>query len=760
MKRSQVLLLLAFAALVAAFFALRLDRYLNLATLKESQDALASAYAANPWTARALYFAAYVAVASLSLPGAAILTLAGGGVLGFGWGLLLVSFASSIGATVSFLVARYVLRDVVHARFGARLADIDRGMERDGALYLFSLRLIPVVPFFAINLAMGLTTLRTWTFYWVSQLGMLAGTAVYVNAGTQLASISSLRDVASPGLLGAFVLLGLFPLVAKAIMNFIAKRKVYARWNAVRPKTFDRNLIVIGGGAGGLVSAYIAAAVKAKVTLVEAHKMGGDCLNYGCVPSKALIKSAKLAHQMQHAERYGLHSSLRTEDGGQALFSFKTVMQRIHDVIAAIEPHDSVERYTGLGVEVLQGYARIVNPWTVEIALNDGGNEPQGEPKVLTLTTRSIVIAAGARPTIPPFLATAAAQEVGYVTSDTLWDAFAQLDEVPKRLVVLGGGPIGCELAQSFARLGSQVTQVEMAPRIMAREDAEVSELAAAALRADGVDLLTSHKALRVEKHPAQAVQPEPVEGGPGASTSSARTGGGVLIVEHAGVEKRIAFDQLLCAVGRSARLTGYGLEELGIPTAKTVQTNEYLQTIYPNIYAAGDVAGPYQFTHTAAHQAWYAAVNALFGDFKKFKADYSVIPWATFIDPEVARVGLNEQDAKEQGLAYEVTKYGIDDLDRAIADSEAHGFVKVLTVPGKDRILGVTIVGTHAGDLLAEYVLAMKHGLGLNKILGTIHTYPTLAEANKYAAGEWKRAHQPHQLLQWVRRFHDWRRS
>ena len=760
MKRSQVLLLLAFAALVAAFFALRLDRYLNLATLKESQDALASAYAANPWTARALYFVAYVAVASLSLPGAAILTLAGGGVLGFGWGLLLVSFASSIGATVSFLVARYVLRDVVHARFGARLADIDRGMERDGALYLFSLRLIPVVPFFAINLAMGLTTLRTWTFYWVSQLGMLAGTAVYVNAGTQLASISSLRDVASPGLLGAFVLLGLFPLVAKAIMNFIAKRKVYARWNAVRPKTFDRNLIVIGAGAGGLVSAYIAAAVKAKVTLVEAHKMGGDCLNYGCVPSKALIKSAKLAHQMQHAERYGLHSSLRTEDGGQALFSFKTVMQRIHDVIAAIEPHDSVERYTGLGVEVLQGYARIVNPWTVEIALNDGGNEPQGEPKVLTLTTRSIVIAAGARPTIPPFLATAAAQEVGYVTSDTLWDAFAQLDEVPKRLVVLGGGPIGCELAQSFARLGSQVTQVEMAPRIMAREDAEVSELAAAALRADGVDLLTSHKALRVEKHPAQAVQPEPVEGGPGASTSSARTGGGVLIVEHAGVEKRIAFDQLLCAVGRSARLTGYGLEELGIPTAKTVQTNEYLQTIYPNIYAAGDVAGPYQFTHTAAHQAWYAAVNALFGDFKKFKADYSVIPWATFIDPEVARVGLNEQDAKEQGLAYEVTKYGIDDLDRAIADSEAHGFVKVLTVPGKDRILGVTIVGTHAGDLLAEYVLAMKHGLGLNKILGTIHTYPTLAEANKYAAGEWKRAHQPHQLLQWVRRFHDWRRS
>ncbi|MDZ7893299.1 MAG: FAD-dependent oxidoreductase [Rhodoferax sp.] len=727
MKASKWGVVLLVALAIATFIALDLGRYLSLDALRQSQATLANSYAENPWALRAAFFVIYVAVASLSLPGAAILTLAGGGVFGLGWGLLLVSFASSIGATVSFLAARFVLRDVVQARFGARLADINQGVARDGALYLFSLRLIPVVPFFVINLAMGLTTMRARTFYWVSQLGMLAGTAVYVNAGTRLAELRSLQDVASPQLLGAFVLLGVFPLIAKALMNFIQQRKVYARWNAVRPQTFDRNLVVIGGGAGGLVSAYIAAAVKAKVTLVEAHKMGGDCLNYGCVPSKALIKSAKLAHQMRHADRYGLHSTSRTSDQGETLFSFKKVMQRIHDVIAAIEPHDSVERYTGLGVEVLQGYAKIINPWTVEIALNGGG--------IQTLTTRSIVIAAGARPFVPPLPGLDA---VGYVTSDTLWDEFAKLDEVPKRLVVLGGGPIGCELAQSFARLGSAVTQVEMAPRIMAREDVEVSELAANSLRADGVDLLTSHKALRCEMVDGEKV----------------------LVVEHAGVEKRIAFDQLLCAVGRTARLSGYGLEELGIPTHKTVQTNEYLQTIYPNIFAAGDVAGPYQFTHVAAHQAWYAAVNALFGDFKKFKADYSVIPWATFIDPEVARVGLNEQDAKEQGIAYEVTKYGIDDLDRAIADSEAHGFVKVLTVPGKDKILGVTIVGTHAGDLLAEYVLAMKHGLSLNKILGTIHTYPTLAEANKYAAGEWKRAHQPHKLLEWVRKFHDWKRG
>jgi pyruvate/2-oxoglutarate dehydrogenase complex dihydrolipoamide dehydrogenase (E3) component len=559
-----------------------------------------------------------------------------------------------------------------------------------------------------------------WTYYWVSQLGMLAGTAVYVNAGTQLAQLDSVQGILSPALLGSFVLLGIFPLIARRIVAAVQKRQVYARWADKRPKTFDRNLIVIGGGAGGLVSAYIAAAVKAKVTLIEVHKMGGDCLNYGCVPSKALIKSAKLAHQMRHASNYGLSDAAPS-------FSFKAVMQRVHDVIKAIEPHDSIERYTGLGVEVLQGYGRLVNPWTVEVALNDGTTQ--------RLTARSIVIAAGARPFVPPL---PGLDDVGYVTSDTLWEEFAKLDEVPQRLVVLGGGPIGCELAQSFARLGSHVTQVEMGARIMVREDAEVSELAKAALEADGVQVLTGHKALRCELV----------------------NGEKTLVVEHAGAEQRIVFDQLLCAVGRVARLQGYGLEELGIPTHRTVETNEYLQTIYPNIYAAGDVAGPFQFTHTAAHQAWYAAVNALFGEWKLFKADYSVIPWATFIDPEVARVGLNEQEAQVQGIAYEVTKYGIDDLDRAIADSEAHGFVKVLTVPGKDKILGVTIVGAHAADLLAEYVLAMKHGLGLNKILGTIHTYPTMAEANKYAAGEWKQAHAPQKLLAWVKKYHAWKRG
>lgn len=697
-----------------------LGALLTLDNLKASRDALQAQVLSAPLATAAVFFAVYVAAAALSIPGALILTLAAGAMFGLGWGLLLVSFASSLGALLAFLAARYLLRDGIQARFGKSLAPINDGVRKDGTFYLLTLRLVPVFPFWLINLLMGLTPMGAGRFYLVSQLGMLAGTAVYVNAGTQLAAIQSPGDILSPGLLGSFVLLGLFPLLAKAGVAWLERRKVYAKWT--KPRAFDRNLVVIGAGAGGLVSAYIAAAVKAKVTLIEGHKMGGDCLNFGCVPSKALIRSAKMARQLKKAHELGVADAAGRVD-------FAAVMKRVHGVIADIEPHDSVERYTGLGVEVLQGHARITSPWSVEVTLADGRKQ--------TLTTKNIVIAAGASPFVPPILGL---KEAGFLTSDTVWG----LTELPRRLVVLGGGPIGSELAQSFARLGSAVTQVEMAPRIMVREDPEVSELVAASLRADGVNVLTGHQAVRVEVVP----------GGQGPEKR--------LIAKAGGAEVVIPFDELLCAVGRSPRVTGYGLEELGIPLTprKTIETNAYLQTLYPNIYAVGDVAGPFQFTHTAAHQAWYAAVNALFGRFRRFKADYSVIPWATFTDPEVARVGLSESEAQEQGAAYEVTKYGIDDLDRAIADGTAHGFVKVLTVPGKDRILGVTIVGEHAGDLLAEYVLAMKHGLGLNKILGTIHTYPTLAEANKYVAGEWKRSHAPQKLLQWVGRYHAWERA
>ncbi len=713
MQFRKLALALTAGVAVAAFFAFDLGQYLNLRTLKEQQAAIQGFQAAQPLLSSVIYFLVYVAATALSLPGAALLTLAGGAVFGLLWGTLIVSFASTIGATLAFLMSRFLLRDWVENRFGQRLAAIDQGVRREGAFYLFTLRLVPVFPFFLINLLFGLTGMKARTFYWVSQIGMLAGTVVYVNAGTQLGKLESLSGILSPALLGSFALLGIFPLIARRIVEAIRRNRVYAKWQ--KPARFDRNIVVIGGGSAGLVTAYIGAAVKARVTLVERHKLGGDCLNTGCVPSKALIRSARLLSHMARSKEFGIASA-------RADFDFAAVMERVQTVIRTIEPHDSAERYTGLGVDVVHGSARIVSPWEVEVTRADGDTQ--------RLTTRSIVIATGARPFVPPI---PGIEEVDYLTSDNVWE----LRELPRRMIVLGGGPIGCELTQAFARFGARVTQVEMAPRILIREDPEISEMVARRFRAEGIAVLVDHRATRFV----------------------IENGEKILIADNQGQEVRIPFDAVLVAVGRVANLTGYGLEDLGIPTGRTVDTNEFLQTSYPNIYSAGDVAGPFQFTHTAAHQAWYAAVNALFDPIKKFKADYSVIPWATFVEPEVARVGLNELEAREKGIPCEVTTYGIDDLDRAIADGEAHGLIKVLTVPGKDRILGVTIVGEHAGDLIAEYVLAMKQGIGLNRILGTIHIYPTLAEANKYVAGNWKKAHAPERLLAWVERFHTWRR-
>nr|WP_283622382.1 bifunctional TVP38/TMEM64 family protein/FAD-dependent oxidoreductase [Alteromonas macleodii] len=713
----KIALLGVIVAAIFSFFYFDLNSYLTLQGMKDSLDTFQSQIAQNPVLSIGVFFAIYVAVTALSLPGAAILTLAAGALFGLVQGLVIVSFASSVGATLAFLVSRFILRDTVRNKFKEKLKKIDEGVEKQGAFYLFTLRLVPVFPFFLINLLMGLTSLKTWTFYWVSQVGMLAGTAVYVNAGTQLAQIDSLSGIVSPGLIFSFVLLGIFPWIAKAIVAVVNRRRVYKGYS--KPKKFDRNLVVIGAGAGGLVTSYIAAAVKAKVTLVEAGEMGGDCLNYGCVPSKAIIKTAKVANQMRHADSYGLEPVTPA-------MSFKRVMARVHEVIAAIAPNDSVERYTSLGVDVVKGYAKIIDPWTVEIKKNDGGTQ--------TLTTKNIVVATGAAPFIPEL---PGIEQSGYVTSDTLWTKFAELEDAPKRLIVLGGGPIGCELAQAFSRLGSDVTQVERAPRLMGREDADVAEYAESVLRESGVNVLTSHDALRFEQQDGEKV----------------------LVVAKEGVESTIAYDEVIVAVGRKARLHGFGLEDLGIQFDRTIETDEYLQTLMPNIFAAGDVVGPYQFTHVAAHQAWYAAVNALFGTFKKFKVDYRVIPWTTFIDPEVARVGINERDAAEQDIDVEVTRYEFAELDRAVAESARKGFIKVLTPPGKDKVLGVTIVSEHAGDLLAEFVIAMKHDLGLNKILGTIHAYPTWAEGAKYAAGNWKRANAPEKLLSYVEKFHTWRR-
>jgi len=716
MNRKKLFLIIAIVAIVGIFIGFDGHKLLTLENLQAHQGALAEWVDQNLFVAVVGYAAIYVVVTALSLPGAAIMTLAGGAFFGNLYGLAAVSIASTLGASLAFLVARFLMRDTLRKRYAETVAKMDRGISKDGAFYLATLRLVPVFPFFLINLAMGLTAMKLRTYALVSWAAMLPGTFVYVNAGTQLGQIESTADIVSADLLLSFALLGLFPLIAKFVVGFIRRRKVYAGWQ--KPEHFDYNLLVIGGGSAGLVSAYIAAAVKAKVALIEKHKLGGDCLNTGCVPSKALIRSAKAADTMRHANRYGLESV-------PVKGSFRNIMNRVKDVVAKIEPHDSPERYQKLGVDCIFGEASFVSPWELEVKHNDGRTE--------RLTARSIVVATGGKPAMPPI---PGLESMNPLNSDNLWE----LEEQPERLLVLGGGPIGSELAHAFARLGSQVIQLEMGDRLLAKEDSDVSELVKAQFEHDGVDLRLEHA----------------------AKEFAIEEGEKVIYCEHKGERVRIAFDQVLVAVGRAANTKGLGLEKIGIETLPngTVQVDDDMSLRYPNVFACGDVAGPYQFTHAAAHQAWYAAVNGLFGQFKSFKVDYRVMPWVTFTSPEVARVGLSEAEAKEQGVAYEVTRYGLDDLDRAITDSEDYGFIKVLTPPGKDKILGAVVVGAHAAEILAEFTLAMKHGLGLSKILGTIHPYPTWNESAKYAAGEWKRANAPEGILKLLEKLHGWRRG
>ncbi|MCD9556689.1 FAD-dependent oxidoreductase [Photobacterium carnosum] len=716
MKRNKILLLTVILAIIGTWFYFDLGQFLTLDAAKQEQLTLQHHILENPITAYISFFSLYILVTALSIPGASILTLLGAALFGFWASLIMVSFASTIGATLAFLSSRFILRDWVQTKFGNRLTTLNNGIEKEGGFYLLSLRLIPVFPFFLINLLMGLTIIKTRTFFWVSQLGMLAGTAVYINAGTQLGKIDSLSGIVSVPVLFSLVLLGLFPLLTKWIMKTMTMKKQYKQWQ--KPARLDQNLVVIGAGSGGLVSAYIAAAVKAEVTLIERHKMGGDCLNTGCVPSKALIRAAHTAADIKNASTLGIDAQINHID-------FAQVMGRIHNVIAKIEPHDSIERYSQLGVNCVTGDATILSPWEVEV----NGTR---------ITTRNIVIATGARPLVP---AIPGLDTVNYLTSDTVW----QLTALPKRLLILGGGPIGCELAQSFCRLGAEVTIVERSPQLLNREDLDAAQLVEQSLTHDGVNILLQHNAVQFEStldDNGQRIQR--------------------VVVEHDNQQVSIEFDAVMVALGRVANVQGFGLEELGITTTErgTVAVNQYLQTQYPNIYAVGDVAGPYQLTHVAAHQAWYAAVNSLFGAVKKFKVDYSVIPAVTYTAPELARVGINEKEAQAQGIDYEVTRYGLDDLDRAIADGYDEGFIKILTPKGSDKILGATIVGHHAGDLLAEFTLAMRHNLGLNKILDTIHPYPTMSEGAKYTAGVWKKAHAPQKLLAWVKKYHQWMRS
>ncbi|QPI64689.1 FAD-dependent oxidoreductase [Vreelandella venusta] len=711
MNRQRLMIITLLLLAVLGFYVSGAHTFFTLETLQTYRSDFQAAFQQSPWQVAGIFFALYVVMTTLSLPGATLLTLLGGALFGLGWGLLIISFASTIGATLAFLLSRFLFRQPIEKRFPRQFNTLNRGVDKDGAFYLFTLRLVPIFPFFMINLVMGLTRLKTVTFYWVSQLGMLPGTVVYVNAGGQLGELESLGGIISPGLLASFALLAVFPWIARRLALLVQKRNAYRGFK--RPSRFDYDIVVIGGGSAGLVTSYIGSAVKAKVALVEKHKMGGDCLNTGCVPSKALIRAARAAHDMRTAHRFGVNA-------GEPDIDFAKVMGHVHQAITDIEPHDSVERYTKLGVEVYQEHATLTSPWEVKI-----GDK--------TLTARHIVLATGARPRVPSL---PGIEHAPLLTSENLWS----LTELPKRLVILGGGAIGCELSQSFARLGSQVTLVEGIPQLLGREDQDVGEHVERTLIQEGVNVMTSANALEVRQD-GSAYQ---------------------LAVEHNGQRITIEFDYLLVSVGRQANVEGLGLEALGITTTNTgtLELNERLQTRLPNIWACGDLAGPYQLTHAAAHQAWHAAVNALFGELKSFAVDYRFMPAVTYIQPEVARVGLNEKEAIAKGVAFEVTRYAMSESDRAIAEGATDGFIKVLTVPGKDKILGATIVAENAGEWLGEFTIAMKYGLGLNKLLGTIHPYPTLGEAAKATAGVWKKAHKPERILTLLERYFRWRRG
>ncbi|PPC74686.1 pyridine nucleotide-disulfide oxidoreductase [Pokkaliibacter plantistimulans] len=712
MGRAGLVLLVMLLLVLAWHF--DLSSYLDLEFLRQKRDSWSALISQYPLRSSIIFFLGYVLATALSVPGATLLTLFAGTMFGLLWGTVLVSFASTVGAVLAMLVARYLARDWISHHCERQMAVINKGIQRDGVFYLFGLRMVPVFPFFLINLLMGLTSMRVWTFAWVSQIGMLLGTVAYVYTGARLTELNTPADVLSLPLLSALAVVGLLPLLTRWSLSWLRDYRHRRQWP--KPAHYDYNLVVIGAGAAGLVTSYIAAAVRARVALVEKAGMGGDCLHTGCVPSKALLRAAHYVAATTEARNLGLRSA-------QVEFDFVEVMERVQQTIQQVAPHDGVERYTALGVDCIAGEARLLSPWQLQV----------GDRQ---LTSRNIVIATGARPALPPI---PGLTEMDPLTSETFW----QLRELPQRLLILGGGAVGCELGQAMACFGSEVMIVERAGRLLPREDEEVAVALQSRCRDLGISL---HLAAEITHFSEEQ----------GTRRAWLR--------QHGTSEDTVSleFDRVLVASGRQANTEGLGLEALGIERNAdgTLQVDDFLRTRFSHIFACGDVAGPYQYTHAAAHQAWYASVNALFGLVKRYRVDYRHLPMAVFTDPQIARVGLTEQQARLQGVAFEVSRFDLGELDRAIIEGRRNGWIKVLTATGKDRILGVTIVGDQAAELMAEFVLAMKHNIGLNKVLSTIHIYPTLAEANKYVAGVWKRQHTPQWILPWLERYHTWRRG
>ena len=706
-KMKKVFFLIVVLCILFIFYFFEGFRFLSLDYIQNEFESW-KGFVQERWLSSAIiFFVVYVSATALSFPGATLLTLLAGALFGIVWGVVIVSFASTLGATFAFLGTRYLFRDFVERRFGVFIQRMNQGLKTDGELFVLSLRLIPVVPFFVVNAVFGLTQISTLKFFFYSQLGMIPGTFLYVNAGQELGKLRSLNGLLSPSVLISLTLLGIFPWLVRFGVLVMRNWQTYRLFP--RPKSYDYNLIVIGAGAGGLVTSFIAAALKSKVLLIEKHLMGGDCLNYGCVPSKALLRSASAIHNIRHAGKFGIEVS-------EPKINFEKIMGRVQSVIKKIAPHDSVERYTKMGVDCISGEAILRSPFEVEV----NGKK---------ITTKNVVLATGAEPFIPQI---PGLEETNVLTSETLW----KLKELPRKLLVVGGGAMGCELAQAFGRLGSQVILVERSCFLLPRGDTEASAFIQKVFAEEHVQVLLSSEVISVSSN--------------------------IATIRSASTEMTVEFDKILFAIGRKARTQGFGLEQLGIELTdqKTIQHDEFLATRFPNIFVCGDCAGPYQLTHVAAHQAWYAAINALFSPFKKFKQDLRVIPSVIFTSPQIAQVGLTEAEAKDKKIEFQMHRYDLQDLDRAICDGDPRGFVKILVQAETGQIIGATIVSQNSGESISEIVLAMKHRIGIGKILETIHAYPTWAEANKYVAGKWKSANAPQLALKILEEFHSWRRG
>jgi len=706
----RIVIAIIIVILIALYVIYDVGSYLTVANLKAHQIEFIRFYNKNLLYTLSVYFGLYIIVTALSLPGVAIMTLAGGAIFGVWMGTLLVSVASALGATLSFLVSRVFLKNYLQKKHANKLAIISDGLRKDDLFYLFTLRLIPVFPFYLINLLMGQTPIKTAQFFLMSILGMLPGTLVYVNAGSQIANIKTFLGIFSPGVLVSLILLGMFPFVARKIVEHLKTRKYLHQY--FKPRKFDYNLVIIGGGPAGLVSANIASTMNAKVALIEKSNMGGGSLNTASVPSKALIRSAKLLYEIGHPRNLGIRRA-------KADFGIDSIMERVQNTIKKLEPRDMTGHLTESGVECIKGAARIITPYEVRV---------NGR----SLITQNIIIATGAKPKLPEINGL---EMIDYFTSETIWN----LNVLPAKLLILGGGPTGCEFAQSFRRLGSHVTIVEQNNRILNNEDEDVVAYISQKFKDEGIHVLLGCEAVRVVVDAQRKL----------------------FVCKHANKNIAIEFDEILVATGQVANTDGFGAQDLNLHTTVNgeIEVDEFLRTNFPNIFACGDVAGPYKYTHMASYQAWHAVVNALFQPFKKYKIDYSVVPRATFTDPELACVGINEIEAKEMKIKYDVSNFRLEELDKAEINCQTKGMVKVLTMPGRDIILGVSIVSSHASEMISEFVTAMTHGIGLHQIFKTIHIYPTFSEANQYVAANWKNLRSQGVVLKFLRWFHRWRR-